>query len=241
MRRVALVTGGAQGIGRAIARRLHEAGHAVVVVDIAELPSRDHGDFERHIVGDVSDPEDVRRTFDEVASVYSRLDVLVNNAALTDVHRPWDSVSVEDWDRVLAVNLRSAFLCARHAAVPMKRQGYGRIVNISSVTALTGQRDLIDYVSAKAGLIGLTRSLARELGGDGITVNSVSPGAIRTDSELAQFPDQEAVMRQQLSRQAIPRRGEPEDIGSAVAFLAGEEAGFITGQLLNVDGGWHMH
>jgi 3-oxoacyl-[acyl-carrier protein] reductase len=244
--RVAVVTGAARGIGREIASRLLQDGLQVALLDVLDEVEhvaallRSQGPC-AGVRADVSDPDAVRVAFERVRAELGPVDVVVNNAALTGVHRPWRSVTVDDWDRVMAVNLRSAFLCAREGVEQMAPRGWGRVVNISSVTFLSGQRHLIDYVTSKGGLIGFTRSLAREVGPDGITVNAVSPGSIRTEADLDNFPDQEAIDAQQAALQAIPRRGTPRDVAGVVSFLCGDDASFVTGQLLNVDGGWFMH
>src|SRR5262249_52893649 len=134
------------------------------------------------------------------------------------------------------------FLCSRAVYADMHARGYGKIVNVSSVTvALAVHKNLLSYISAKAGVIGFTRALAREVGGDGIRVNCVMPGAIRTESELELFPDQEALARWLSERQCLKRRGVPEDVAAAYLFLASPESDFITGQVINVDGGWAMY
>jgi 3-oxoacyl-[acyl-carrier protein] reductase len=149
-------------------------------------------------------------------------------------------VSVADWDDSLDTNARGAFLCFRAAYDLLKASGSGRIVNIGSVTFDLGKENRVQYVASKGALLGFTRSLAREVGVDGITVNMVSPGAIRTEREIEMFPDTEASERQLFPLQAIKRLGEPRDIATAVAFFASEEASFVTGQALIVDGGWIM-
>lgn len=190
---------------------------------------------------DVSRPAEVDGLLRQVGSHFGRLDILVNNAALTGVYKPWAEISPEDWDDVLATNLRSCFLCFRASHSLLKQSGRGRVINISSVTALLGLPFLLHYVSSKGGVIAFTRALAREVGAEAITVNAITPGAIRTEAELEAFPDQEDVERRQLAVQSLKRRGVPEDIAGAAAFLASDDASFITGQTINVDGGWAMH
>ncbi|ACQ79711.1 short-chain dehydrogenase/reductase SDR [Beutenbergia cavernae DSM 12333] len=242
--RVAVVTGGARGIGLEIARRLLDDGHRVAVLDVLDdveaVAARLDAERCRGIVADVSDPAAVARAFDDVDSLWGRVDILVNNAALTAVHRPWRAVEPADWDRVMAVNLRSAFLCSRAAVASMEARAWGRIVNISSVTFHSGQRHLVDYVASKGGLVGFTRALAREVGASFVTVNALAPGSIRTEADVVNFPDQDAIDAQQAAVQAIPRRGVPADVAAAASFLCGDDASFITGQLLTVDGGWFM-
>jgi 3-oxoacyl-[acyl-carrier protein] reductase len=239
--RVAVVTGAARGIGFAIARRLTADGHTTVLVDVEPAVADAAASIgARSVVADVSDPNAVDACFTEVIATHGRVDVLVNNAALTAVHRPWESVDPENWDRVMAVNARSVFLCSRRAVADMRTRTWGRIINLSSVTFELGQRHLLDYVSSKGAVVGFTRAFAREVGPDFITVNAISPGSIQTEIDRLNFPDQDAIAVAQSRVQAIPRRGMPEDIAAAVAFLAGDEASFITGQTIGVDGGWQL-
>ena len=148
----------------------------------------------------------------------------------------------EQWDEVMTVNLKSMFLCSRAVISEMEEQRWGRIVNLSSVTFLSGQRNLVDYVSAKGGAVGLSRTLAREVGAECITVNTVSPGAIRTEAEIEMMPEgEDTSLAHMMEVQAIKRRGTAEDIAAAIEFLCSEDAGFITGQNLVVDGGWMLN
>lgn len=248
-RRVALVTGGSRGIGAAIALALAGAGHAVAVnyhrhADEAEAVVRvitEAGGAAIAVGGDVASAADVaamvRRTEAELGPVA----ILVNNAGMTDTHKPWTQISEEEWDRVLAVNLKSCFLLFREVHAGMAAAGWGRVINISSVTFWLGKEHLLHYVSSKAGMIGFTRVLAREVGADGITVNAITPGAIQTESEIEMFPDQEGISAFLNVAQAVKRRGLPEDIAGAVVYLASDAAGFVSGQTVNVDGGWAMH
>ena len=244
-----LVTGGARGIGRGIVTGLAAAG-AAVCVDYATRAE----EAERTVAlveaaggrafayrADVADAAAVDAMVAETVRRYGRLDIVVNNAAITDAHRDWTEVTEEEWDRALAVNLKGCFLTMKAAFPHLLAGGHGRVINIASVTFLTGQGRLLDYVASKGGMIGFTRTLARDVGKDGITVNAITPGAILTEAELTMFPDQEAVQKLMAGLQSIPRRGLPEDIANAVVFLASDEASFITGQTLNVDGGWAMH
>lgn len=250
--RVALVTGAARGIGRAIAERLAADG-AAVAIDIASagrLPEaeaaaagiRDRGGRAIVVRADVSDEAQVARMVDEVATRLGPITILVNNAAETRVHGPWTDIRTSDWDRVMANNTRSCFLCCRAVQPHMAAAGWGRIINIGSVTFLLGREDLVHYVSSKGAVVGFTRSFARAVGRDGITVNCVSPGAIRSEMEAEISDETEEGLAIRLAEvQAIPRRGVPADIAGVVAFLASDDAAFITGQLINVDGGWAMH
>ncbi len=188
---------------------------------------------------DVRDRGAIDAMVARAAQAFGAVDILVNNAAIYP-SRPWHEVSEEEWDDVMSVNLKGYFLCARAVYPHMKARGWGRIVNLASVTFFIGNPLLIHYVSSKGGVIGFTRALAREVGVDNITVNCVSPGAFPTAAEGI-HPDAEGYTRYVLERQCLQRRGRPEDIGNTVLFLASDASSFITGQTLGVDGGWAMH
>lgn len=244
--RVAVVTGAGGGLGGAICAALAAAGAAVAAVDqhadtvqavVAGLTSA--GARASALAADVADADAVARCVTQVVQEFGGLDILVNNAAVYP-RRAWTEITETEWDRVLAVNLKGYFLCARAAFPHLKAGGHGRIINLSSITFFLGMANLLDYVSSKGGIIGFTRALAREVGPDGVTVNAIAPGAFPTDAEKI-HPDPEGYSRSVLDQQSLKRRGRPEDIGNAVAFLAGDGASFITGQTLMVDGGWQMH
>jgi NAD(P)-dependent dehydrogenase (short-subunit alcohol dehydrogenase family) len=175
------------------------------------------------------------RVVDDLGGV----DILVNNAAIYPL-RPWTEIEEEEWDRVMAVNLKGYFLCARAAFPHIRDRGRGRVINVASITFFIGWSGFLDYVSSKGAVVGFTRTLAREVGPDGVTVNAISPGAFPTAAERV-HPDQEALNRRILDQQCLKRRGRPEDVGNLAAFLASDEASFITGQTVMIDGGWAMH
>lgn len=242
--RVALVTGGGRGIGHAVSVALAQEGAAVCV----NYSSREDAAARTasHIAGlgvqsmtvraDVSDPEQVSEMVSRIVERFGRLDILVNNAGVT-----CDGLLLrmkdEDWDRVLRVNLGGIFNCSRAALRPMVRQRYGRIINITSVVALTGNPGQSNYCAAKAGAIGFTKACAREVAGRNITVNAVAPGLIGTDMTDV-LPEERR--RELADRIPLGRAGTPEDIAGAVAFLASPRASYITGQTLIVDGGLTM-
>ncbi len=242
--RVAIVTGGSRGIGRAIATELARRGAAVVVnyrqdgeaaaAVVAEIESA--GGRAVGFQADVSELTQAQALVEAAIQTYGRLDILVNNAGTTR-----DQVilmmSEEDWDTVIRVNLKSLYNTCKAAARPMVRQRSGRIINITSVVGIAGQGGQTNYAAAKAGVIGFTKSLAKELGPRGITVNAVAPGLIPTDL-TANLPEE---LRQKAIEQTPLRRlGRAEEIAWAVAFLASDEAAFITGVTLPVDGGLVM-
>jgi pyridoxal 4-dehydrogenase len=233
--RVAIVTGAAQGIGKAIADKLADEGATVVVADINGEGAQDaapEGGTGMRV--DTSSEEDVKRMVAETVAAYGRLDILVNNAAIVPF-KAWDDVDFAEWRRIMAVNLDGTFLTCHYGHKPMREAGYGRIVNIASNVILAGTPNLTPYVASKGGVFAFTRALAREIGKYGITVNSVAPGLTETEGVMAS-PHKEAFEFVQML-QCIPRRGVATDIAPAVAFLASEEAGWVTGQMLVADAG----
>ena len=244
--RVAVVTGAGGGLGEGECLSLAGAGAAVACVDrdsdaldAAVEAVRGAGGRAVGVRADVSDAAAVRAMAEEVESELGGIDILVNNAAIYP-SRPWTEIAEEEWDDVLAVNLKGYFLCARACHASMAARGRGRVINLSSITFFLGFTNLLDYVSSKGGVIGFTRSLAREVGPDGITVNAIAPGAFPTAAERI-HPDPEGYSRWVLDQQSLKRRGRADDIGNAVVFLASDAASFITGQTLMVDGGWVHH
>ncbi len=243
--RVAIVTGGSRGIGAAVCRAYAREGARVVVnyfrrADLAEALVRDIRNTDGEAIavrGDVSRQSDVQRLVEATHDAFGPVDILVCNAAHYP-RRPWHEIQVDEWDRVLAVNLRGALLCAQAVYPGMRHRGSGVILTVSSVTAELGWGPFLHYVTSKAGLIGFTRSLAREVGGEGVRVNCVMPGDIRTEQEIADFPDQIDLAEAMAQRQCLPRRGLPEDVAGAFVYLASDEASFVTGQVVTVDGGW---
>jgi pyridoxal 4-dehydrogenase len=234
--RVAIVTGAAQGIGRAIAEKLREEGGSVAVVDLNGEGARSVADAldGLAITADISREEDCARMAGEALERFGKIDVLVNAAAIVPFVA-WDEVDFAYWRRLLSVNLDGAYLVSRAVEGPMREAGYGRIVHIASNAFMAGTPNMGPYLAAKGGVVGLTRALATELGKYGITANAVAPGITRTEGCLA-TPHRDSFDFVQ-ALQAIPRHGLPEDIAPAAAFLASEESGWITGQVLVADAG----
>ncbi len=236
--RVAIVTGSGRGIGRAIALKLAEVGATVVINDIneAETVAREIRAMNRQslaILADVSLTEDVTRLVETTMSTYGKVDILVNNAGITRDHLLL-RMTDEDWDKVLSINLKSVFLCTRAVLRQMTKQRWGRIISMASIVGIVGNPGQANYASAKAGIIGFTRTIAKEVASRGITANAIAPGFI--DTEMTQRLEED--WKQELSKR-IPAGyfGSPRDVAEAVAFLASEEARYITGQVLGVDGG----
>ena len=244
--RVAIVTGGGGGLGAGIYSALATAGAVVVVagrttakLDRVAAEITASGRQALAVEVDIANLASVAAMTEEVVSALGGIDILVNNAAV--YHRkPWTEITEPDWDHVLATNLKGSYLCARAAYPFLKESGHGRVINVASITFFGGVPLLLDYVASKGGIVGFTRALAHEVGADGITVNTHSPGAFPTDAENI-HPDQEGYNRAILEAQSIKRRGTPEDVGNPVTFLASDAASFITGQLIQIDGGWMMH
>ena len=242
--RVAIVTGASRGIGRAVAVRLAREGRRVVLMARSEGPLTEVRAAIEEAGGsawvkavDVGHADALAAAIDEVAGELGRLDILVNNAGITRDNLLL-RMSDADWDDVLRVNLTSAFVAIRAAARPMMKNRFGRIVNIGSTSGLMGNPGQATYAAAKAGLVGLTKTVARELGSKGITCNLIAPGFIETDM-TAGLPD--AVVEKVKDTMAVKRLGTPEDIAAAVAYATSDDAGYLTGQVIAVDGGLTMY
>jgi len=241
--RVALVTGASRGIGEAIARRLAAEGATLlaaarstnqlerVVADIAGAGGR-----ARALALDVSDASAIDVVVKSALEEHGQIDVLVNNAGIAEDNLIL-RMSREAWDRVIATNLTGAFLLTQAVVKGMVRRRYGRIINVTSVVGLMGNAGQANYAAAKAGLVGLTRSVARELGSRNVTCNAVAPGFIATSMTDRMTEQARGTLSEQIP---VQRLGTPEDVAAAVGFLASEEAGYVTGAVLNVSGGLYM-
>ena len=238
--RNALVTGSTRGIGRAIAESLAAAGARVAVVGRDQARAAEAaaaiGSGARGFAADVSDPASVVALVEAVEKEFGQIDILVNNAGLTRDNILF-RIKDEDWDTVLDANLRGAFVAIRAVARGMIKRRWGRIINIASVVGITGNKGQANYAASKAGLIGLTKSVAKELGSRNVLVNAVAPGFIDTDMTAAMTPEARAGLAGQIP---LERLGTPQDIAGVVTFLASDHAGYITGQTLVVDGGMVM-
>jgi len=241
-----LLTGGAGGLGIDTALGFAGAGAKVIAVDIrddrgGELLSRAGGVTRGSVVYehvDLSDQAHLKCELDRIVLEHGGVDILINNAAIYPA-KPFDTFTVDEFRAVQAVNVDAHVQCALSLVPGMRERGWGRIVNVASITFYGGWDKLFPYVSSKGALVGLTRAWAREFGAFGVTVNAIAPGAFPTDAEKI-HPDPEGYTRFVLDHQALKRRGSPQDIASTMMFLASDHASFITGQTINVDGGWVM-
>jgi 3-oxoacyl-[acyl-carrier protein] reductase len=244
-----IVTGGGKGIGKVYAREMARAGAHLVAADIdgdaAETVAeqiRSEGGKAVGIATDIADPASCEAMATAALDAFGAIDGLVNNAALMSAlaRRPWFEIPVEEWDSVMAVNLRGLFLCCRAVFPAMRTRGYGKIVNISSSRIWEGSPNRLHYTTSKAGVVGFTRAIAREVGEYGITVNAVTPGFTLSETQL-QSSDASYVNQRSYAEQAIKRAQVPDDLVGAVMFLVSAASDFISGQTLNVDGGKAMH
>ncbi|RME22757.1 MAG: 3-oxoacyl-[acyl-carrier-protein] reductase [Candidatus Zixiibacteriota bacterium] len=235
-----IVTGSARGIGRSIIERFHREGANVVVSDLdqaaVDAVAADLGERALGIAANVTAPDQVQHLIEQTMATFGRIDIVVNNAGITR-----DTLLMrmdeKDWDMVLDINLKGAFLVTKSVARIMMKQRFGRIVSISSVVGLVGNAGQANYSASKAGLIGFTKSVARELASRNITVNAVAPGFIETEMTGKMPPEAREAF---LSQLALKRPGTPDDVTAAVTFLASDDAAYITGQVLVVDGGMTM-
>jgi len=241
--KVVVVTGGGQGIGRAICLKFAQGKAKVIVLDVNEEMAikvsdeiRKQGLDAEVDKADVSNATEINTVFAKIIENYGRIDVLVNNAGITR-----DGLVVrmkeKDWDAVIDINLKGAFNCTKMISKAMLKQRSGRIINIASVVGVTGNPGQANYVASKAGIIGFTKAVAKELAPRGITVNAVAPGFIETEMTASLSDKVKAVMREQIP---LGRAGQPEDVATVVTFLASEAAGYITGQVIHVSGGMYM-
>jgi NAD(P)-dependent dehydrogenase (short-subunit alcohol dehydrogenase family) len=238
--RVAVVTGGTRGVGRAIAEAFLDAGARVVVNGRSEAKGRvavqeiDAGEAVHFVAGDVMVRDDCERIVDEATGRYGRIDILVNNAGIAGPTGPLEAVADDAWDEVMRIDLRSVFLGCRAVLAGMKARGYGRIVNVASIAGKEGNPNAVPYSAAKAGVIGLTKALAKEVASFGIYVNAVAPAVIDTPI-LQQVP--QTHIDYMVQRIPLGRMGRPEEVAALIAWLASDEASFTTGQCVDISGG----
>ncbi len=242
--KVVIVTGAARGLGKTFSLALAKEGARIMTIDIA-----DPGDIVREIESsggiakgfqaDVSDEEGTLKIAEETIKSFGRIDILVNNAAMVYglIRKPFFEIDPKEWDKVMAVNIKGPWLCTRAVFPQMKEQGKGKIINLASETFFTGSHGFVHYVASKGGVVGLTRSLAIELGPHNININAIAPGF--TDTEASRSIAD--VSKYDVSRTPLGRLQQPEDLVGALIFLASDESDFITGQILLVDGGRVMH
>ena len=242
--RVVVITGAGQGIGRVFAKAFAKAGARAVIAEINEDKAASvaaeitqGGGEALAVTTDVSDPASIDEMTRIVGDEYGRIDVLINNAAIfsTLAMRPFEDIPLEEWERVLRVNLTGPMLCARAVLPAMRNAKWGRIINMASGAVSLGRPGYLHYIATKSALVGMSRSMARELGKDGITVNAILPGATFTEIERKTVtPEQKARI---IALQCVPRAETPEDLVGAALFLASEASAFVMGQIINADGG----
>ncbi len=246
--RVAIVTGGAQGIGAAYAKGMAAEGARVVIADLLDGTNvvniiKQQGGEAIDVPTDVSDEAACDNMVAETVKAFGRLDILVNNAAVfTSIERSnFDDIAVDEWDRVMAVNIRGTWLTAKAAIPEMRKNGYGKIINISSGRAFKGSTHFLHYDASKGAVVAITRSLAREVGGDGICVNCIAPGATMSENVRARNLTKGVTPTATMMTRALKREEVPEDLVGACVFLASADSDFMTGQTMVVDGGSAMH
>ena len=238
--KVAIVTGGARNIGAVYARTLAAEGTRVVIADVLDGAEtarsiQEAGGQAVAVRVDVSSEDDTLRMAREAVDAFGAIDILVNNAAIyVSIHRrPFYEISTEEWDRVTAVNIKGVFLCAKAVLPAMREQGGGKIINVSSNTVMAGTPNFLHYVASKAALIGMTRSMARELGGFGVNVNAIAPGLVEHEGQTV--PPEISASR--IEARSVKRQQVPQDLTGAVLYLASSDSDFVTGQTLVIDGG----
>ncbi len=241
--KVAIVTGSARGIGKDIALRLAKEGAKVIVTDINLEGCQEVVDSFKDFDGkglavkcDVTKSDEVVSLVEKTVEEFGKIDILVNNAGIT-MDSSLKKMTEDQWDKVIDVNLKSVFLCCKYASAKMAENNWGRIINISSLAGVEGNFGQTNYSASKAGIIGITKTLSKELGRKNITVNAVAPGFINTEM-TAKIP--EKIVEKLLAAIPLGRKGEPEEVAAAVAYLASEEAGFVTGTTLNINGGSYV-